>query len=62
MMHKKKWQLATINAMVESAPNAPTPSAPVKVRLGKGSHRIRTALKIDTTVLLQVIVTTLRPD
>jgi hypothetical protein len=43
MMHKKKWQLATINAMVESAPNAPTPSAPVKVRPGRPKKKVVTA-------------------
>jgi len=42
MMHKKKWQLATINAMVELAPNAPTPSAPVKVRLGCPKKKVVT--------------------
>jgi hypothetical protein len=39
-MCKKKWQLPTIDVMVESMPNTPTPSVPVKARLGHPKKKV----------------------
>jgi len=40
MTHKKKWQLATIDALVELVPNALAPLAPVKARSGHPKKKV----------------------
>jgi hypothetical protein len=52
MMHKKKRQLAAIDAMVELVPNAPAPSALVKARPRRPKKKVVT-LGLPQKLILQ---------
>jgi hypothetical protein len=52
-MCKKKWQFAAIDVMVESAPNAPAPSALVKVRPGCPKKKVVAASRPPQKSILQ---------